>query len=99
MITAVRNEKYITRNISQFKKIQPSTMRAPESYEDDSDISDDEGDEEPEPEMPDDDAPTPTHPTIPAPGVPAVPTSQPLRRYPARQRKTLHRYGQNVYEQ
>ena len=37
MVTAVRNEKYITRNVSHFKKIQPS-VKAPENHDDDSDV-------------------------------------------------------------
>lgn len=73
MVTAVRNEKYITRNISQFKSIRPS-VRAPAGDDsDDSDLSDIEETDE-----------TPPDP-VPLPNIPPPPT----RRYPARQRKAL----------
>ena len=88
MLTGVRNEKYITRNISHFKKIEP-TMKTPEC---DSDESDDD--------QLNDEADTPDLvPAVPVPAVPVPPPApQPTRRYPARSRNPIHRYGQNIYD-
>lgn len=77
MVTAVRDEKYITRNVSQFKRID-SSVRAPDADDsDDSDLSDDEEiiHENPDPAA------------VPAPRIPPSPPAQ-HRRYPVRQRNT-----------
>jgi len=85
MVTAVRKEKYITRNISQFKRIEPS-MKVPEDNDSrDPDILDDEADRS--------DTCQDSQHVVPAPA------PQSPRRYPVRQRKVVHRYGQNIYEQ
>ena len=74
VLTGVRNEKYITRNISHFKKIEP-TMKTPECDSDDSD--DDQLNDEA-------DTPDPAA-IVPVPVVPvAPPAPQPTRRYPTR---------------
>ena len=78
MVTAARNEKYITRNISQFKKI-PSLLKELEGEE--SDISDDDISEDGEEENNPPDTP---HTTLP-PAVlesPVVGTSNTTRACP-----------------
>ncbi len=84
MITAVRNKKYVTRNTSLFKKITGQQV-PDDDYESDS-LDDDEEDDNPE---------------IAAPQVnPALPPNPAQGRcYPAREKRSVHRYGQNVYEQ
>ena len=89
MVTAARNEKYVTRNISLFKRVD-SSMKAPEA--DDSDESDLDEEETTLEEHDPDLAPAPAIPPVPIPGIPP-------RRYPVRERKRVHRYGNNVHEQ
>ena len=86
MVTVVRNEKSVTRNVSHFKRIQ-SFVKTP--YVEDSDLSDDEpsGNAEKEPR----DNLLPTQPQSSQQG-------QSSARYPARQRKRCQRYGHNVYD-
>lgn len=85
MITAVRNEKYITRNISQFKKVNWSLEGPDVSDGYESEMSDDAGGDDGDPGPPVVNQP-PGH-------------AAPARRYPAREKHAFHRYGQNVYEQ
>ena len=89
MVTAARNEKYVTRNISLFKRVD-SSMKAPEADDSDESNLDEEETtlEEHDPDL----APAPAIPPVPIPGIPP-------RRYPVRERKRVHRYGNNVHEQ
>ena len=85
MVTVARKEKYITHNLGQFKPIEPS-MKVPEDNDSgDPDILDDEADRS--------DTCQDSQHVVPAPA------QQSPRRYPVRQRKVVHRYGQNIYEQ
>lgn len=98
MITAVRNEKYLTRNVSQFKWID-SSLQGPE---DESDVSDDEavdGNDHQDPHQDGNDRqdPHPVPPDGPAAGARPV-EIVPARRYPSREKNTFSRYGQNVYD-
>ena len=92
MVTAVRNEKYITRNISQFKKI-PSLLE--ELGEDESDISDNDAEED-GPDEEENDPPDSPHALSPPLAVagPAVNTSPAT----TTTKKKLYRYGQNIYD-
>jgi len=73
MVIAVRKEKHITCNISQFKRIEPS-MKVPEDNEsEDPDILDDEADRS--------DTCQDSQHVVPAPA------PQSPRRYPVRQKK------------
>ena len=65
-------------------------MKAPEA--DDSDESDLDEEETTLEEHDPDLAPAPAIPPVPIPGIPP-------RRYPVRERKRVHRYGNNVHEQ
>ena len=89
MVTAARNEKYVTRNISLFKRVD-SSMKAPEADDSDESNLDEEETtlEEHDPDL----APAPAIPPVPIPGIPP-------RRYPVRERKCVHRYGNSVHEQ
>ena len=83
MITATRDGKYITRNASFFKNLNHKDER--EEQEDDFDFDFDY-------ESDDDLA-----------GLP-LPAAEPIAgdvvpRYPTRDRPSVHRFGQNVYEQ
>ncbi len=62
IVTAVRNEKYLTRNVSQFKQIEPS-VSTPEANDSDTDVSDGESEA--------DSAPVPIVPVAPARRYPA----------------------------
>ena len=106
MVRAVRNEKYATRNISQFKKVPSTVGVCPGNLENDN------SDEEREMDGPHDDAQgaqqevspqecdSPTDRNRPGDdsqlGAPAE--QVPDRRNPARDKHSFHRYGQNVYE-
>ena len=83
MVTARRKDKYITRNASHFKVINSSTNHA------------DESSDEEEEEIDEDDVQQPG-PVNVQPRVGQNPN--PLRRYPVRNRKSLRRFGNNVYE-
>ena len=80
MVTAARNEKYVTRNISLFKRVD-SSMKAPEADDSDESNLDEEETtlEEHDPDL----APAPAIPPVPIPGIPP-------RRYPVRERKRVH---------
>ena len=97
MVTAARNEKYITRNISQFKKI-PSLLKELEGEE--SDISDDDISEDGEEENNPPDTPHDTLPpaVLESPVVGTSNTTTTTRRYPAREKNKPYRYGQNIYD-
>ena len=90
MVTAVRNEKSITRNVSHFKPIQLS-IKVPEA--EDSDFSEDEQDENAEQEPRDN--PLATQPPSPSP---CQSQSSTRARYPVRQRKRCQQYGHNVFD-
>ena len=83
MVTARRKDKYITRNASHFKVINSSTNHA------------DESSDEEEEEIDEDDVQQPG-PVNVQPRVGQNPN--PPRRYPVRNRKSLRRFGNNVYE-
>ena len=103
MVTAVRNEKYITRNVSLFKRIDES-MKGPVE-EEKSDIGDEErGDDDMDVEehgnkgrenaRQDPQHISTTEPVTGSSTAGMVPTS----RYPIRDKHAFHRYGQNIYE-
>ena len=91
MITARRNEKYITRNVSQFK-IVDSSLGRDKSMTDDDDEDNEDLPMNPEQEMP-----------IAVRGQNAnveVNSSPPNNvRRSTRDRRKVHRFGQNIYEQ
>ncbi len=88
MVTVVRNEKYVTRNVSQFKKISSAVKGVASSDEDDGDDFDEE---EGEIEQPLDEL---------SPDNPIQPVNSPVaRRYPQRERHATQRYVQNIYDQ
>ena len=84
MITAIRNGKYVTRNISQFKKIGPDVVGPDYNTESEDDDEDD----------------IPSHgnpqPNV-FPRNPVHPERD--RRYPIRTKHSVDRYGHNIYEQ
>jgi hypothetical protein len=95
MITARRNEKYITRNVSQFKIVDPSLGRDKSMTDDDDEDNDSDNEDlsmNPEQEMP-----------IAVRGQNAnveVNSSPPNNvRRSTRDRRKVHRFGQNIYEQ
>ena len=83
MITALRNEKYVTRNASLFKKVN---FRLSEGEEEESDEDED-------------DCSTDTNPNDRNNHRPPNDQNNEntTRRYPLRNRKHLNRYGQNIY--
>ena len=84
MITAIRNGKYVTRNISQFKKIGPDVV----GPDDDTESEDDDKDDIPPQGNP--------RPHV----FPRNPVhSERDRRYPIRTKHPVDRYGHNIYEQ
>ena len=83
MITAMRNGKYVTRNASLFKKVY---LR---SYFDEEDIDDYDNGTDQDPNDGDDRNENNSQNNE---------NNGNARRYPIRNRKQLHRYGQNVYE-
>ena len=90
MITAIRNGKYVTRNVSLLKKVNPNspvTYYSEEEEDDDDDENQDENTENP-PTAGDGDAPSPH----------VVNPPDTARRYPTRNRKACARYGQNIYD-
>ena len=103
MVTAVRNEKYITRNVSLFKRIDES-MKGPVE-EEESDIGDEErgdddmdveehGNEGRENARQDPQHISTTEPVTGSSTAGMVPTC----RYPIRDKHAFHRYDQNIYE-
>ena len=95
MITARRNEKYITRNVSQFKIVDSSLGRDKLMTDDDDEDNDSDNEDlpmNPEQEMP-----------IAVRGQNAnveVNSSPPNNvRRSTHDRRKVHRFGQNIYEQ
>ena len=89
MITARRNGKYITRNVSQFKVVDPALRRedSNEEEEDNEDLTL-SSDQETAVDPPD---------AVPRSGIAFSPQNT-LRRS-TRNRSKVHRFGQNIYEQ
>ena len=81
-ITAVRNKKFISRNVSLFKKVPSSmTNQSNDIYDNDDYFSDSNEHEQQEPQ-----------------DVPEAAEPPPAHRYPVREHRPVHRYGQNIYE-
>ena len=88
MVTAVRKGRYMTRNTSHCKRVDPSLMVDAEDEDEDKDEDEDED----IPNNPD------QEPQDNANEVPARNANKP-RHYPTRNRGPFRRYGQNSYEQ
>ena len=84
MITAIWNGKYVTHNISQFKKIGLDVV----GQDDDTESEDDNEDDIPPQENP--------QPNV-FPRNPVHPERD--RRYPIRTRHPVDQHGHNIYEQ
>ena len=84
MITAIRIRKYVTRNISQFKKIGPDVV----GTDDDTESEDDDEDDIPPQGNP--------QPNV-FPRNPVHPEHD--RRSPIRTKYPVNRYGHNIYGQ
>jgi hypothetical protein len=82
MVTARRKDKYITRNASHFKVVDVSMDGADESSDEEEEVEDSAT------------PPVNAQPQVQAPNV----NVNPPRRYPVRNRKSLRRFGNNVYE-
>ena len=82
MVTARRKDKYITRNVSHFKVIDNSTNCTDESSDEEEEEIDEDNTQQPVNVQPRAGEQNPNPP----------------RRYPARNRKSLRRFGNNVYE-
>ena len=84
MITAIRNGKYVTRNVPQFKKIGPDVV----GPDDDTESEDDDEDDIPSQGNP--------QPNV-FPRNPVHPECD--KRYPIRTKHPVDHFGHNIYEQ